>query len=169
MQLSGIAVSELNEGKNVKILMDLFPDISSNDMFEMLSARFISLKHKALKDTFVGLINKRIIIPLLKEAGVDDFLQKPTRLNRRQIYAIIKVLKGLEVRITGFHSWADAQVTAGGVLLTGINPHTMESYHHKNLFLAGEILDVYGDCGGFNLHWAWNTGIKAGYHSSIGS
>lgn len=169
LQLSGIAVSELNEGKNVKILMDLFPDISSNDMFEMLSARFISLKHKALKDTFVGLINKRIIIPLLKEAGVDDFLQKPTRLNRRQIYAIIKVLKGLEVRITGFHSWADAQVTAGGVLLTGINPHTMESYHHKNLFLAGEILDVYGDCGGFNLHWAWNTGIKAGYHSSIGS
>lgn len=169
LQLSGIAVNKLNEGKNVKILLDLFPDISNNDMFEILNARFINLKHKSLKDTFVGLINKRIIVPLLKEAGMDDLLQKPTRLNRRQIYAIVRVLKGLEIRITGFHSWADAQVTAGGVLLTGVNPHTMESYHHKNLFLAGEILDVYGDCGGFNLHWAWNTGIKAGYHSSIGT
>ncbi|MDP3387156.1 MAG: aminoacetone oxidase family FAD-binding enzyme [Eubacteriales bacterium] len=167
LQLSGLAVKEINGGKNVKISLDMFPEVSSNTMFERLSDRFVNLKHKSLKDSLVGLINKRMIIPLLKEAGIDDFLQKPTKLNRRQIYAVIKELKGLQLNIIGFHSWTDAQVTAGGVLLTGINPQTMESYHHENLYVIGEILDVYGDCGGFNLHWAWNTGIKAGYSSSM--
>ncbi|MBV1758233.1 MAG: aminoacetone oxidase family FAD-binding enzyme [Dethiosulfatibacter sp.] len=167
LQISGIAVKEINTGKNVRISLDMFPAISTNDMFEMLRDRFINLKHKTLKDSLIGLINKRMIIPLLKEAGIDDFLQKPTKMNRRQIYAVIKVLKDLQLNITGFHSWADAQVTAGGVLLTGINPRTMESYHHENLYVIGEILDVYGDCGGFNLHWAWNTGIKAGYNSAL--
>ncbi|HBH11947.1 MAG TPA: aminoacetone oxidase family FAD-binding enzyme [Clostridiales bacterium] len=167
MQLSGIAVKKINEGKNVRVSLDFFSDISRNDLFEILSDRFINLKHKSLKDSLVGLINKRMILPLLKEAGIDDFFQKPTKMNRRQIYAIIKELKSLRINVTGFHSWADAQVTAGGVLLTEINPQTMEACHHKNLFVTGEILDVYGDCGGFNLHWAWNTGIKAGHHSSI--
>ncbi|MBV1758891.1 MAG: aminoacetone oxidase family FAD-binding enzyme [Dethiosulfatibacter sp.] len=167
LQLSGIAVKQINEGKNLRISLDMFPTISRNDMYEMLSDRFINLKHKSLIDSLVGLINKRMIIPLLKEAGIDDFLQKPTKMNRKQIYAIIKEFKDLQLNITGFHSWADAQVTAGGVLLTEINPQTMESCHHENLYVTGEILDVYGDCGGFNLHWAWNTGIKAGYHSAL--
>jgi hypothetical protein len=167
LQLSGMAVKEINQGKNVRMTLDLFPDISSNTMFEMLSERFINLKHKSVKDSLVGLINKRLILPLLKEAGIDDFLQKPTKLNRKQIYAVVKELKDLNLNITGFHSWADAQVSGGGVLLSGINPRSMEACHHENLYITGEILDVYGDCGGFNLHWAWNTGIKAGYHSSI--
>ena len=63
-------------------------------------------------------------------------------------------------------SWNNAQVTAGGVEVGDINPSTMESKLSDGLFLAGEILDIDGDCGGYNLQWAWSSGYIAGMNAA---
>jgi len=69
--------------------------------------------------------------------------------------------------VTGHNTWQQAQVTAGGIELSGVNLETLESNKVKGLYFAGEILDVDGDCGGFNLQWAWSSGYTAGYFSSM--
>ena len=61
------------------------------------------------------------------------------------------------MKITGTNTFNEAQVCTGGIPLTEINLKTMESLKVKNLYFAGEILDVVGDCGGFNLQWAWSS------------
>jgi hypothetical protein len=166
LQLSGIAVEKLMKKENVYLELDMFLELDKRQFYEFLSERFVKLKHKSLKDSFTGLINKRLIIPILKNSGIDDLEQKPTQLNKRQIYNIIDSMKSLKINITGYHSWQEAQVTAGGIKLTNIDAKNMEILKYKGAFLAGEILDVYGDCGGFNLHWSWTTGWKAGKAAS---
>ena len=64
--------------------------------------------------------------------------------------------------MTGTQGWDNAQVTGGGIPLSEVDAVTMQSKAQPGLFLAGEVLDVAGDCGGFNLHWAWCSGIRAG-------
>jgi predicted Rossmann fold flavoprotein len=168
LQLSGKAIEMLNRNHEAYIKLDLFPELNRNELYQLLNERFDRLRHKTIADTFIGLVNKRLIIPLLKHSSVTDFNSKPTRLNTKQIYQIVETMKALKIHITGYHSWQDAQVTAGGVCLSDINPKTMELRLYKSIYLAGEILDVYGDCGGFNLHWAWATGIKAGKSAAKG-
>ena len=63
-------------------------------------------------------------------------------------------------------SWNNAQVTAGGILTADINSKTMESKLCKGLYMTGEILDIDGDCGGYNLQWAWSSGYVAGVNAS---
>ena len=66
------------------------------------------------------------------------------------------------IPVKGSRSWMNSQVTAGGICLKDINPATMESKLLPGLFFAGEVVDVDGDCGGFNLQWAWSSGYIAG-------
>ena len=73
-----------------------------------------------------------------------------------------ETLKSWRFAVTGTQGWDAAQVTGGGIPLQEIDGRTMESKRAPGLHLAGEILDVTGDCGGFNLHWAWCSGIRAG-------
>jgi hypothetical protein len=162
LQLSGQAVEEIMKGKSVKLELDLFANQTPLELHDALMARFLKLKHKSVQDSFVGLLNKRLIIPILKESGITDMSIKATQLNKKQVYQIIKTLKSLRLNITNYHSWQASQVTAGGLSLRELNPRTMESKKYAGVHVAGEVLDLYGECGGFNLHWAWCTGIKAG-------
>ncbi|MBQ5810768.1 MAG: NAD(P)/FAD-dependent oxidoreductase, partial [Clostridia bacterium] len=70
-------------------------------------------------------------------------------------------LKDFRIKATGTQSLANAQVAAGGIATDQFNPFTLESKLHKGLFSAGELLDIDGDCGGFNLQWAWSSGLLA--------
>jgi predicted flavoprotein YhiN len=72
------------------------------------------------------------------------------------------LIKDLQFKVAGVNGWDHAQVTAGGILTSEFNPETMESLLHPGLYAAGEILDIFGDCGGFNLQWAWSSGYLAG-------
>ena len=72
----------------------------------------------------------------------------------------------MELNITGDTGFENAQATQGGVILKEINENTMESYKYPGMYLAGEVLDVDGMCGGYNLHWAWASGIAAGTASA---
>ena len=99
---------------------------------------------------------------LLKKCGIDKFGISSNVLTNEMIIDIANTAKKWKFDITGTNMWDNAQVTGGGICLDEINADTMESKLVEGLFFSGEILDVDGDCGGFNLQWAWSSGSIAG-------
>jgi predicted Rossmann fold flavoprotein len=167
LQLSRKANEQIYKGKKTYIRLDMFPRVDQEQLHRMLENRFINNPKKSLEFSFVGLLNKRLIPVVLKEAGITD-LQKPCgQLEAIGIKKIVKILKEWEIEIIGSQPWMFAQVTAGGVDIKDINPKTMESKIIPRLYFAGEIMDIDGDCGGFNLQWAWSSGYVAGYHAAV--
>ncbi|NLM44230.1 MAG: NAD(P)/FAD-dependent oxidoreductase [Clostridiales bacterium] len=167
LQLSRTAGEQLSMGKKVNIVLDLFPEMSLQEFEELLEKRTSLRGDKPLAFSFVGLINKRFINVLLKEAGITD-LHMPCRdITKSELKAIANKMKRWIMVISGTQSWSEAQVTAGGVDVSQINPDTMESKIVPGLYFAGEIIDIDGDCGGFNLQWAWSSGYIAGLSASI--
>lgn len=167
LQISRMVIEELNKKHNVFIAVDMFPKYSKTDLYELLSTRFNKIGYKNLEDSLVGLINKKLIPVILMEAGFEDINKKCEKLNKKEIFKIIDILKEWKFEVTGHNTWTQAQTTAGGVDMTEVNSNTLESLKVKGLYLSGEILDVDGDCGGFNLQWAWSSGYTAGNFSSM--
>jgi predicted Rossmann fold flavoprotein len=87
-------------------------------------------------------------------------------LTNKDLDRIVHILTDWRFKIRGTKSWPSAQVTAGGIATQEINPSTMESKLIKGLYFAGEIIDIDGECGGFNLQWAWSSGYLAGQHAA---
>ncbi len=128
--------------------------------------RFEISGDKPVDFSLVGLINKRYISAILKEAGIQKQNMLVSDLTQSQLFALVDLLFDWRFPIKGSKSFADAQTTAGGVSLKEINPQTMESYLVKGLFFTGEVMDIDGRCGGFNLQWAWASGYIAGMCAS---
>lgn len=166
LQISRKVIEELNKKNEVFIEVDMFPKQTKSDLYDLLNVRFNKLSYKSLEDSLIGFINKKLIAVVLMEAGFSD-IKKDCKINKKEIYKIIDVLKEWKFEVTGHNTWQQAQATAGGVDLTEVNVKTLESTKVKNLYFSGEILDVDGDCGGFNLQWAWSSGYTAGHFSSI--
>ena len=103
----------------------------------------------------------RLAVVMLWEAGIDAALPLP-ELKRDERTRLIDVLTNGVLPWSGDEGYAKAEVTGGGVSLTEIDPRTMESRLHRNLFLCGELLDAFGPIGGYNFLWAWATGRAAG-------
>lgn len=166
LQISRNVIEELNKGHKVFVSVDMFPQFSKVDLYDLLSLRFNKISYKSMEDGMVGFINKKLITVVIMEAGFEDLNKKCGKLNKKEIYKIIDILKEWKFEVTGHNTWQQAQSTAGGVDMSEVNPKTLESAKVKGLYLTGEILDVDGDCGGFNLQWAWSSGYTAGYFSS---
>lgn len=169
LQISRMLINEKNKGKTVYVLVDSFPELNKIMLYDLLADRFNRMAYKNLEDSLIGLINKKLISVVLSEAGFENFEHKEKRcgkLNKKEIYKIVDVLKEWKFEVIGHNTWEQSQVTAGGIDLLTVNNKTLESKKEKGLYLAGEILDVDGDCGGFNLQWAWSSGYTAGYYSS---
>ena len=124
------------------------------------------MPRKTIEIGLIGLINKRLILPILKKINLDKNKQI-AHLTNKEIRKLSTILTDLRFNITGSKSWKDAQVTAGGVSTDEIDSSTMESKMVKGLYFAGEIIDVDGDCGGFNLQWAWSSGYVAGKNAIL--
>lgn len=160
--LSGRANRLMYEKKKCSIVIDLFPEIEKEEFYEMLKLRLERSSHKDCEDFLNGLINKKLIPVVMKSSGVKKLNEKADTITEEQLRMIAHKLKAWEVTITGSKSWTDAQCTSGGVELSQIVPETMESKQYPGLYFAGEVLDVDGKCGGYNLQWAWSSGILAG-------
>jgi hypothetical protein len=167
LQVSRKVIEELNKKNNPWLTLDMFPNYSKLKLYDILQDRFIKMNYKTIEEAMIGFINKKLIPVVLYEAGFDELDKLCGKLNKKEIYKIIDILKEWKFEVTGHNSWQQAQSTAGGIKLTEINPKTLESLKVKGLYFAGEILDVDGDCGGFNLQWAWSSGYTAGYFSSL--
>lgn len=166
-QLSRTAGEQLQRGITPWIEVDMFPGYSREELLEMLRIKLGYQPQKPLDFSFVGLINKRLIPVVLKESGIDDIKRQSQSLGPDEFEKLINILKGWRFEVTGTNAWSDAQVTAGGIDVRDINSATMESKLVPGLYFAGEIMDIDGDCGGFNLQWAWSSGYVAGMNASL--
>ena len=158
-QISGHASKALEEGKNVECYLDIIPFMSLENFIGNLMQRDRGI---VIDDFLTGLFNKRVAMMLLKKCGIDKFGISSNVLTNEMIIDIANTAKKWKFDITGTNMWDNAQVTGGGICLDEINADTMESKLVEGLFFSGEILDVDGDCGGFNLQWAWSSGSIAG-------
>lgn len=152
--------------KNVEFEIDFMEKFDYNELYEMLKERKRILSHLTMENYFNGMINKKLGQFLSKVSGIEK-LSKPVKdLNDSDIRKLCTVLKKYRVKILETTGFKNAQVTAGGVSLDEVNTETLESKIVKGLYFSGEVLDVYGECGGFNLQWAWASGHIAGENSA---
>ena len=113
-----------------------------------------------------GFVTRKVAHMLVKLAGIEN-RWKINAITREQRQSLIKLLKGLELEVIGHGGWDRAMVTVGGVSLKEIDPRTMRSKLVDNLFFAGEILDLDGPTGGYNLQMCWSTGFLAGLNAGL--
>lgn len=162
LQLSRTASSALSKGKSVNLTIDMMPNLNKEDLVEFLENHLGTFNYRSVYNSLIGIINKKIIPILLKEASIDNIHKLCYELDWKEKQQLIGLLKEWNFSVCDTNSFKNSQVTAGGVDTTNIDSHTLESKIVKNLYFAGELLDVDGDCGGFNLQWAWSSGFIAG-------
>ena len=166
LQLSRHIGEQLNLNKKAYFYLDLFPQLREEELLFLLKKRCKLRLEKPLDQSFIGLINKRLINVLLKEAKISSVSISCNKVTDKDIAKIAGILKSWSFDILGTRSWSEAQVTAGGIDVSDVNPETMESKIVPGLYFAGEVLDIDGDCGGYNLQWAWSTGYLAGKNAA---
>jgi predicted Rossmann fold flavoprotein len=167
LQISRKAVEFMGRGKEVYLKINMMDTMSRADLKERIERRLRMGAGKPADFCFVGLVNKRLIPVLLMEAEVKDMKKKAAEITDEEQDRIIDKLTGWRFRVRGSKSWANAQVTAGGIDTTDIDRATMGSKLIKDLYFAGEIIDIDGQCGGYNLQWAWSSGYMAGLNAAI--
>lgn len=155
LQISRLAAS----GGDKKVYLDLLPDYSAQQLGILLAERRNNLAKRKAENFLVGLINKKLSVVLLKSIGI-NLQANVGELTDSELGKIIDALKNLCFPVLGTTGYINSQVTAGGISLTEIG-FDMQSKKHKGVFLSGEILDVDGDCGGYNLQWAWSSAFAA--------
>lgn len=145
--LSYYAVKGLNKNKKEVITIDLMPFMDK-----------VSFKNKKVYDLLLGFLPNKMIDYILKTLDISkDVYYEDLSNDKKQ--ELTKILKEMEFNITSYKEFDFSQACSGGVSLREINPLTMESIFVKNLYIIGELLDVNGDCGGYNLTFAFLSGI----------
>ncbi len=161
--LSGIAIMQLSRlcTKGSTITVDLLPDFSKEELSEFLIERTKSLSHLKAEDFLTGFLHKALGQYILGRCGISASLPA-SKLGENEIFRLAKELKKLSFTVECVLGKEQSQATSGGALLSEFNPKTLESKKHSGLYCIGEALDCVGDCGGYNLHWAWTTAYIAG-------
>ena len=160
-QLSRFAAKALSEREMVDLKIDFLPSLNWKETFDFINERLKSYPKKTAEESLVGLFNNKLAFVMLKEAGIESALycEKVTKNN---VTDLVNQIKEWKIPISDTNSFEQAQVSAGGADTSEITPSTMESKLVKGLYLTGELIDVDGTCGGYNLQWAWSTGAVAG-------
>lgn len=162
LQISRKAGELLKSGKQATLKISILDTISKEEVTDLIDRRFKTDLNKTVEFSFVGLINKRLIPVVLLQAGISDLKRPVSGITSKERDRIAEILTDWRFNIRGTKSWPSAQVTAGGINTREIDENTMESFLIKGLYFAGEIMDVDGMCGGYNLQWAWSSGFIAG-------
>lgn len=165
LQLSRTALDYINKGKDVRLKVSIINTKTTEELADYLINRFNHMINKTVEIGLIGLINKKLILPILKETNIDKN-KNVVSLSNEEIKELANILTSWEFKVTGSQSWGNAQVTAGGINTDEIDNETMESKIVKGVYIVGELIDIDGDCGGFNLQWAWSSGYVAGINSA---
>lgn len=166
LQLSRTALENLRKGKEVEIRVSILHTKNIEELYEYLVYRFSLMPKKNIEIGLIGLINKKLILPILREANIDKNINS-ANLSNEEIRRLAETLLSWSFKVTGSQPWAHAQITAGGIDTQEINNKTMESKIHSGLYIVGELVDIDGDCGGYNLQWAWSSGYIAGENAAL--
>ncbi len=158
-QISRYVIDALRRKKKVTVCLDLVPDLLTLE--ETVAAFQKQCPYKTVEELFQGILNKKLVYGVLKRVQVAPE-KSVKKLTEDEMGKILKMLTQFPVEITGYKGFDMAQVTAGGVATREIIPETLESKILKGLYMTGELLDVDGTCGGYNLQWAFTSGYIAG-------
>lgn len=166
--LSGIPIFQLSchlgafkSEDRWSVRVDLMPDWDYSELRELMQERIRTHGSDALDLLLIGLIPRKVGYAVLKTRGIEPLSRQLSSLTKKEIDDILTALKSWSFPVSGTLSWEHAQVTGGGISLNEIDDD-FQSKLHSGLYLAGEPLDIVGDCGGYNLHWAWCSGMTAG-------
>lgn len=162
MQLARFASVD-HRSESVTAVIDFLPDIEFNELFGYLTERSRLAYGGTAENLTLGLLNKRVGLAVIKHCGynVNDNCSDFTAA---QINKICRAIKEFSVKVTGTCGFDFAQTTAGGAALDEFNGR-LQSKFADRIFACGEVLDCDGDCGGFNLQWAWSSGYVAGINA----
>lgn len=164
--VSGPAVFDISRaaacgGDGLTLKIDFLREHTAEDVRAWLAARCERFANLTAGELFTGIVHNRLGRMLIKYAGIDAAL--PLRaLDSAALDAAVRAGKEFALRVRGTEGFDSAQVTAGGIRTSGVDPETLQSWFMPGLFICGELLDVDGDCGGYNLQWAWASGHVAG-------
>ena len=166
MGLSGPVIFEISRdvcfGKgDWEARLDFLPEMSPAELEAMLLER--QQRNFPMEELLTGILHNRLGRVLTKAAGIGG--RQAGDLTREEIGQVCRTVKAFAIPLTEPLGMDSAQVTAGGVLTENFDPQTMESRLVPGLYACGEVLDVDGDCGGYNLQWAWSSGRCAGLHA----
>ncbi|WP_077610791.1 NAD(P)/FAD-dependent oxidoreductase [Clostridium sp. Marseille-P2415] len=166
-QISRFAAAGIEAGKAVTAELDLFPSMDFTAAEDFLFERVRRFGYRPAEEFLNGVLNHKLARVLLGETGIAK-ISSTRDITPAQVKKLCSAMKGLKTVITATNSFDQAQVCSGGVDTGEVDPCTMESEFIDRLYLAGEILDVDGICGGYNLQWAWSSGILAGTYAGRG-
>ncbi|MBQ4382834.1 MAG: aminoacetone oxidase family FAD-binding enzyme [Oscillospiraceae bacterium] len=164
--VSGPAVFDVSraasvQGGGLTLTLDLVRQLEKRETVDLLMEKRDSMPALAAEDLLIGVLHNRLGRVLIKSAGVES-AKAAGDVSNRELAAIAGACKAFTLPVTGTLGFDSAQVTAGGVETADFDPATMESRLVPGLFAAGEVLNVDGDCGGYNLQFAWSTGRIGG-------
>lgn len=159
-QISRTAAYGLKDGKEAVVSINFFPDQKEKEFQDMIANRYKRMRDTSLEEFLLGTCNKKINQAMIKRAGLSPS-HKVEKLGLQRIIEFMKEYQGLTIRIDQVNSMENAQVCAGGVDLREVDD-SLQSLKCPGLYLTGELLDVDGKCGGYNLQWAWTSGYIAG-------
>ena len=173
--ISGIPVFQLSRkvnyllrdmGKNgeVKVSVDLLPDMDEESFVQFIMVRKLLQTDRTVEEFFTGMLNKKLMLLFIKLAGLKRELPV-SEVSDEKLEAVFALCKDWQLTVVGSNPYDNAQVCAGGVDTTQVGSN-MESKLVPGIYFAGEILDVDGRCGGYNLQWAWCSGYLAGKNAA---
>lgn len=169
--ISGICVFQLSRFvsgsklSNYKCVIDFMPDFNKEDINQLIYNKLKFNTAMNIEELFNGIIPKKLIIALAKLSDLS--ISKPAYNQIKELNAFIANIKNCKLTIIGTGDISDSQCLTGGIRVDEINPLTMESLKNKGLYFSGEVIDIDGKCGGYNLQWAWTSGYIAGLNASV--
>ena len=158
LDVSRLVANALLFKRAVHVKIDLLPEYSKEQLKNLLKKRLIFSNSKSVELWLEGFINSklaRFITKAISVKNADD-------LDNKELAKLVYALKNMSLHVEDTKGYKTAEVTAGGVNTKEINPKTMQSKLEEGLYFSGEVVDIDGDCGGYNLHWAWASGYTAG-------
>lgn len=160
LDISSHVSTALDQYAYCELLIDLMPHINKEKLTNLLLKKLDQSSNKSIKLWLNSIMHEKIIDEVISQSNTKAKIQ--SELNRKEIGKLVYAIKNLKLEIDGTKGFEGAEVTLGGVNTTEVNPYTMESKIVKNLYIVGEMLDVTGQRGGYNFHFAWGSGLKAG-------
>lgn len=161
-QISRQVSKAAQDKQKAKIVLDLFPQMDEEALVSLLYERTYQHPERTVEELLIGMLHKRVIVPVLKASQITAIHRQVDALEYEEVSRIAHTLKAFTFEVQGTRGYKFAQVTAGGIRASEIDFLTMASLKAENLYITGEVMDIDGDCGGYNLQWAWATGFIAG-------